>query len=154
MGGSRPLRALLALAGAAAFVYGAACLDVLLRARSAYLEGEKYMAWHLDPGLKKAFYAESHRKARAELEREKAAGRLEETEFRQRLELEDFRRDDAVAESSLKYAYHWYKTAYELFSPPESRWTRLSRARAAEAKALWKRELAEKKIPYEEYMLE
>ena len=70
------------------------------------------------------------------------------------MELERFRRDEAVAESSVKYAYHWYKTAVELFSPPESRWVRLSREKMALTKDLWKQELDRRKIPYEEYMLE
>ena len=60
-------------------------------------------------------------------------------------ELAEFRRDEAVEESSLKYAYHWYKTVVELFTPPESRWVRLSRERMAEAKTLWTRELDEQK---------
>ena len=68
--------------------------------------------------------------------------------------LERFRADESVSESSLKYAYHWYKTAVDLFSPPESRWIRLSRRKMDEAKELWKAELRAKKIQFEEYMLE
>ena len=129
-------------------------VDLLLRARSAYLEGEKYMEWHRHPEAKKAFYEERFRKESERLDREKTAGDLTETEFGQRLELARFRRDEAVAESSLKYAYHWYKTAVELFSPPESRWVRISREKMNETKELWKRELDSENIPYEEYMLE
>lgn len=129
-------------------------LDLVLRARSAYLEGERFMEWHRDPEVKKShFEAELQRETRR-LETERSAGRLSEPEFQQRLELERFRRDEAVAESSVKYAYHWYKTAVELFSPPESRWVRLSREKMSLAKDLWKQELDRKKIPYEEYMLE
>jgi hypothetical protein len=75
-------------------------------------------------------------------------------EARERIEVARLARDEAVAESSLKLAYHWYKTAVELFSPPRSRWVRLSESKMAEAKELWKKELDSKKIPYEEYMLE
>ncbi len=59
-----------------------------------------------------------------------------------------------MKESSLKYAYVWFQTAVELFSPPESRWVVLSRQKMAVAKELWKKELAAKKIPYQDYMLE
>jgi len=137
-----------------AAVYVLVYADLVLRARSAYLEGEKYMLWQERPEEKKAFYEAEFSREKAGLDREKAEGRLSENEYSQRLELERFRADEAVAESSLKYAYHWYKTAVELFSPPESRWVRLSRSRMGEAKELWKAELRAKKIPFEEYMLE
>lgn len=134
-------------------LYGLVYADVSLRARSAYLEGEKYMEWHRDPALKKAFYDAEFAEEKAALESERGKG-MPEAEYRQRLALEEFRRDEAVAESSLKYAYHWYKTAVDLFSPPETRWVRLSREKMAHAKELWKAELAREKIPYEDYMLE
>jgi hypothetical protein len=148
---ARPLLTLLCVVLA---VYGMVFADLAFRARSAYLEGEKYMRWHRDPAEKKAFYEAAFQGEKARLEREKAAGRISEAECLQRLELERFRRDESIGESSLKYAYHWYKTAVELFSPPETRWVRLSRARMSEAKELWKAELRGKKIPYEDYMLE
>ncbi|HOW89052.1 MAG TPA: hypothetical protein PL037_02130 [Elusimicrobiales bacterium] len=40
-------------------------------------------------------------------------------------------------ENPAKYAYIWYRTAAEDFSPPETRWTRLARKKAPEALALW-----------------
>ncbi|MFH2202383.1 MAG: hypothetical protein ABIJ96_04670 [Elusimicrobiota bacterium] len=135
-------------------VLGLVYVDLVLRARSAYLEGEKYAAWHRQPEMKKAHFEALFRREKEQLEAERAAGKLTEAELQQKLELEKFRRDEAVAESSLKYAYHWYKTAVELFSPPESRWIRLSREKMTATKALWKAELDLKKIPYEDYMLE
>ena len=146
-------RVLLVL-GAACAVYAMIYADLVLRARSAYLEGEKFMEWHRDPGAKKAFFEAQFEREKAGLDAEKAAGRMAEAEHLQRVKLERFRADEAAAESSLKYAYHWYKTAVELFSPPRSRWVRLSESKMAEAKELWKKELDSKKIPYEEYMLE
>ena len=141
-------------AGCAAFVAASVYADLVLRARTAYLEGERYMAWHADPALKKAHFSAEFEKTKAELDAQRLAGSLEETEYRQRLSLEEFRRDEAVSESSLKYAYHWYKTAVDLFSPPESRYIRLSREKMAVAKKLWKAELDAAHVPYEEYMLE
>ena len=145
----------IALAAAAlAVVYALVYADLVLRARSAYLEGEKYMRWHARPGEKKAFFQAELAKETAALDREKSAGRLSDNEHAQRLELERFRADEALSESSLKYAYHWYKTAVDLFAPPDSRWVKLSRRRMAEAKELWKAELRAKGVPFEEYMLE
>ncbi len=142
------------LALGAVFVFGAVYIDLVLRARTAFNEGEKYLAWHADPAVKKAHFQVLYEKAVDELKREKAAGRMDETEYKQRASLEEFRRDEAVAESSLKYAYHWFKTAVDLFSPPNSKWVRQSREKMVSTKKLWKAELDAAKIPYEEYMLE
>ena len=75
-------------------------------------------------------------------------------QLEQRLFLARFDRDERMKESSLKYAYVWFQTACELFTPPESRWVVLSRQKMAETKELWKKELQAKKIPYQDYMLE
>lgn len=147
-------KTLLTVAACVVAVYAMAYVDLVLRARSAYLEGEKYLEWERKPELKKAALdaelSEKERRLRAEHE----AGRLTRAELDQRLVLAKFARDDAFNESSLKYAYVWFQTAVELFSPPESRWVGLSRAKMAEAKALWRRELDAKNIPYQDYMLE
>jgi len=143
------IAALLALA-----VYGLVYADLCLRARTGYLEGEKYMEWHRRPELKKAHFDARFDREKKLLDEKLSAGELSKIEYEQQLELEKFRRNEWVAESSLKYSYHWYKTVVELFSPPESRWVRLSREKMAAAKELWKAELDAKKIPYEEYMLE
>lgn len=144
---------LYALAGAA-LLLGFAAVDLNLRARSAYLEGQKYLAWDKDPAAKKAHFDKVLAEKQARLDAELSAGRITPSERDQRLELLRFERDERVAESSLKYAYVWFQTAVELFSPPESRWVALSRAKMAETKELWKKELDAKKIPYQDYMLE
>jgi len=138
----------------AVFVFGAVYIDLVLRARTAFNEGEKFLAWHANPADKKAHFQAAFEKSIDTLNREKAAGHMDDTEHRQRVSLEEFRRDEAIAESSLKYAYHWFKTAVDLFSPPNSRWVRLSREKMATTKVMWKAELDAAKIPYEEYMLE
>ena len=137
-----------------AAVYGIAYVDLVLRARSAYYEGEKYLQWDRNPTLKKNYFdgvlAEKERKLRKQFD----AGRLTQPELDQKLELARFERDERVSESSLKYAYTWFQTAVELFTPPESRWVVLCRAKMAETRELWKKELDAKKIPYQDYMLE
>lgn len=147
-------RALLTAAGLLAFVYAAACADVVLRARSAYLEGEKWLAWDAHPELKKAHFDAELAERRKKLEAERASGALGAAEFDRKLGLATFERDQAVAESSLKYAYVWFQTAAELFTPPESRWTVRAREKMKTTREAWKRELDAKKIPYQDYMLE
>jgi hypothetical protein len=147
-------RVLLTAAGLLAFVYAAACADVVLRARSAYLEGEKWLAWSEHPELKKAHFDAVLADETKRLEAERAAGKLTDDELKKKLGLAAFERDQAVAESSLKYAFVWFQTGAELFTPPESRWTVLSREKMKSTRELWKRELDAKKIPYKDYMLE
>lgn len=79
-------------------VYAMVCTDVVLRARHAYLEGEK---------------AANPR--------------------------------DACA---------WYESAATLFTPPESRWSRLARQKMPQAKERWKADLVARHIPFDESMLE
>lgn len=147
-------RVLLTAAALLAFVYAAAYADVVLRARSAYREGEKWLSWSEHPELKKAHFDAELARTRAALEADRSAGRLTSAEFDRKLGLATFERDQAVADSSLKYAYVWFQTAAELFTPPESRWTVLSREKMKTTRELWKKELDAKKIPYQDYMLE
>jgi len=147
-------RALLTAAGLLVFVYAAACVDVVLRARSAYNEGEKWLLWNEHPDLKKAHFDAELAERQAKLEKDRDAGRLSPAEFDKKLGLARFERDQQVAESSLKYAYVWFQTAAELFTPPESRWTAMSREKMKTTRELWKKELDAKKIPYQDYMLE
>ena len=140
--------------GCAGLVYGMVYADLVLRARHAYNEGEKYMRWSQHPEEKAAFFDARLADRTRDLDAQLAAGRLSKDEHDLKLELAHFERDEAVRESSLKYAYVWYQTAVELFNPPESRWVALSREKMKTAKDLWKQELREKKIPFEEYMLE
>lgn len=152
--GSDLRRGLLTVLACVAAVYGMVCADLWLRARSAYLEGEKYLEWDRRPELKAAHLDRLLAEKSARLQAEREGGRILPDQLAQRLALARFERDEAMKESSLKYAYVWFQTAVELFSPPESRWTVRSRARMAEAKELWKKELTAKKIPYQDYMLE
>jgi hypothetical protein len=125
-------------------------IDVQLRARSAYLEGEKYMDWYAHPEKKKAFYDDKLADGQKQLMREHDRKRLSDDDFSEKMSALQFDHDYALNESSLKYAYQWYKDAYELFSPPESRWVRLARAKAPVALSLWKQELHAQNIPFED----
>ncbi|MBI5623093.1 MAG: hypothetical protein HY924_04875 [Elusimicrobia bacterium] len=146
--------AALALLACAAAVYATATCDLWLRARSACLEGEKYLAWHRDPGRKAAHFDEVLAARTAELEASRRRGALSDADCAAKLVLLRRERDFRVEESSLKVAHAWFQTAVELFSPPESRWVRRARVRLAETRELWKKELDSKKVPYRDYMLE
>lgn len=150
----RILRGALWAAGGAAFFYGLVYADLVLRAREAYLEGEKYLEWQRDPAKKAAHFKKAFEVEKARLEGLRDRGKMDAQEFRQRLELAQFEEEFRVGESSLKYAYVWFQTAVELFSPPESRWVVLSRAKMGETLGLWKKELDQKGVPYEDYMFE
>jgi len=147
-------RAALAAALLIGAVYAMARVDLILRARSAYLEGEKWSEWSRRPELKKAHFDAELAAREGELSRELAKGRIDRASYDRKAGLARFERDQALAESSLKYAYVWYQTAAELFSPPENRWSALARPKMTETRALWKRELDARKIPYQDYMLE
>ncbi len=147
-------RVLVAVLACAALVYAMAYVDLVLRARSAYLEGMKYLEWEKDPSLKKNFFDGELAVKEASFKSELTAGRLSEADYEEKLELARFERDQRLAESSLKYAYVWFQTAVELFTPPESHWVVLSREQMAKTKELWKKELDAKHIPYKDYMLE
>ena len=147
-------RGVLTVAGCAVAVLGMVYADLWLRARSAYLEGEKYLEWNLRPELKKSHFDAKLAAKEKRLRGLRAKGELTAGELKDRLELARFQRDERVAESSLKYATIWFQTAVELFSPPESKWVVLSRKKRTEAKELWKNELDAKGIPYQDYMLE
>jgi hypothetical protein len=147
-------RGLLAVLGCAAAVYGMAYADVVLRARSAYLEGMKYLEWEKEPSLKKAFFDAELAKKEASIRGDLAKGAISQADADEKLDLARFARDQRMAESNYKYAYVWFQTACELFTPPESRWVVMSRERMASTKELWKKELDAKHISYKDYMLE
>lgn len=140
--------------GTIAALYGMIYLDVVSRAKESYLEGEKYWRWSEHPEEKKTELDQNFEKSKAELDKRLAKNKISKDEYDRQLEILQFDREHALEESSIKYAYVWYQTAYELFSPPESKWVKLSREKAPLAKEKWKEELRAKKIPFEEYMLD
>lgn len=140
--------------GTIAILYGMIYWDVVSRAKESYLEGEKYWRWHEHPEEKIADLEKKFEKSKADLEKKLAKNKIKKNEYDRQLEILEFDRKQQLEESSIKYAFVWYQTAYELFSPPKSKWVKLAREKAPLAKEKWKQELREKKIPFEEYMLE
>src|SRR5689334_7373465 len=112
------------------------------------------MDWNAHPEKKKAFFDEKFNLEKTRLDEALAKKKVSDGEYKQNLETLEFDRNFALEESSLKYAYQWYKDTYELFSPPESKWVKMAREKAPQALELWKKELTAKKIPFEDYMVE
>ena len=142
--------ALLGALGVYALIYR----DVVARARESYEQAETYMGWQRDPASKQAHFDDKFTRDRSELEKQLAKQKITDKEFRRRVDALEFDRDFALSESSLKYAYQWYKDTYELFSPPESRWVKEARRKAPEVLELWKQELRAQKVPFEDTMFE
>jgi len=140
--------------GVIGMVYGIVVADVLLRGREAYLEGEKYWRWSEHPEERRAYVEAQTAPARARLDRRHAEGALDDETYARDLELLQFDREQRLKESTIKYAYAWYQTAADLFTPPESKWTRLSRQKMPLAKERWKAELRAQGIPVAEYRID
>jgi len=146
-------RALAAAAALALFVQAAVALDVVLRARAACHEGEKWLAWSDHPELKRARLDAEFEARRAELEAEGASGRLGADAFRKQLALASFDRDRALEESSAERAAVWFRSAADLFASPESRWRARARVLLASARERVRRERLARGLPAEDFRL-
>lgn len=135
------------------FVVLVSSLDVILRARSSYLKAEQYMEWHKNPHLKKQALDQEFEAKKQKLIRQQRRGSVNSKDVAARLEALEFDRQFQLEESDLKYAYQWYRDTYVLFSPPQTWWTKQAREKAEKALSLWKQELREKNIPFNEIQL-
>ncbi len=95
--------------------YFMARYEVVRRAKREYLEGEKFLSFYKNPELKKQYYDEKLRKK-------------EITQEEYEMLMED---------NALKNAYVQYQTVIDLFTPPESKWVKLSRERLKEIEPLY-----------------
>ncbi len=135
-------------------IYAMTRIDLVLRARAAYLEGEKWLEWSRRPELKQAHFDAELSARMDEFSAELAQGKFARAAYVRKTGLARFERDQAMAESSLQYAYVWYQTAAELFSPPENRWSIRARGKMNSTRVLWKEELEVQHVRYQDYMLE
>jgi|DewCreStandDraft_4_1066084.scaffolds.fasta_scaffold03128_20 hypothetical protein len=95
--------------------YFVARFEVIKRAKREYLEGEKFLSFYKNPDLKKQYYDEKLRKKE-----------ISEPEYEMLME-----------DNDLKNAYVQYETVVDLFTPPESKWVKLSRQRLNEITPLY-----------------
>jgi len=129
-------------------------IDVVLRARSAYLEAEKYLDWYYNPNKKIKFLEKEFEVEKQKLDKLLAENKISKEEYDVKLEILNFNKERKIQESSLKYAYIWYKTAIDLFSPPESKWVKLAKEKINKVRQMWKEELQKKGYKIEDYMIE
>ncbi|MCX7956298.1 MAG: hypothetical protein N2643_00160 [Endomicrobia bacterium] len=135
-------------------VYFAIYVDVILRAKTSYENAERYLDWHFNPEKKMLYLEQQSNVEKKKLEEKYLKGKISKHEYEIGLELIDFDKKRQLEESSLKYAYIWYKTAIDLFNPPESKWVKLSKEKIKQVKKMWKKELESKGYKVEDYMLE
>lgn len=135
-------------------VYLAIYVDVVLRAKEAYLTAERYIDWYYNPHKKEEYLNQQSKKEKEKLEKLFSKGKISKQEYEIQLELIEFNKQRQLEESSLKYAYIWYKTVVDLFSPPNSKWVKLAKEKLKVVKEMWKKELEEKGYKVEDYMLE
>jgi hypothetical protein len=129
-------RGILAVLAVVIFSFCAAYADLVLRSRSAYLEGEKYLSWKAHPEQQKGYFEAEFVKTRQGLLADFHSRGLTQDEFDEKLRLAEVVRDQRTAENPLKYAYVWFKNSSDLFSPPESRWTKMSRLKQEEVRRM------------------
>jgi hypothetical protein len=134
--------------------YGIIYIDITLRARKAYLTAEQYLSWSTDPQKKEQYFKEKFEKEKKLLDKKLSQGKITKQDYDLQLEMLNFKIEQQKKESSLKYAYIWYKTVVELFSPPETKWVKLARKKLEPTKKLWVKELESKGYKVEDYMIE
>ena len=144
----------LGVVGTIVAMYTIVYLDVVSRAKEAYLEGEKYWNWTEHPEQRTQYLDQQLATERTVLEDKFKKGELSKDELDRELELLAFDFEQQRKESTMKYAYVWYQTAVDQFSPPESKWVQLARQKMPQAKERWKAELRAKNIPFEDYMID
>ena len=137
-----------------AVFYGMIYADVVMRARHAWLQGEQFWRWADHPEERAADLQRKQAAELVQLEQKLKDGKEAREDYDRDKELLAFRYEQMRQESCNKYAYVWYQTAVDLFSPPESKWVKLSREKMPLAKERWKAELRAKKIPFEDYMID
>jgi hypothetical protein len=101
--------------------------DVAARAREAVREGDRFLAWRLDPASKKIYLERRFLKDQSALTRRRERRAITTEEFDLDLGLLRKRRDRDLEDPALARAAQWYRDAHALFSPPENRWTRRAR---------------------------
>ncbi len=98
------------VAGTLLIAFLMARFEVVRRAEREYKEGEKFYSFWKTPDLKRQYYDDQLRK--------KA---ISEAEYEMLME-----------DNALKNAYVQYQTVVDLFTPPESKWVKMSRDRLNE----------------------
>src|SRR6266850_1543404 len=94
--------------GTAVIMYGMVYADVVWRAKEAYQEGEKYWRWAEHPEEREQFLNAKRTADKAKLDERLSKGALSKDDYDHAMELLQFEYEQAMKESSIKYAYVWY----------------------------------------------
>jgi len=131
-------------------------VNVLSRARKAYMKARKSYEYYRNPEVKKKDLQERFSKEKAALEKRLnmgglqnaisriigAKGKISQEEFERQMEVLEGEQEMLLGENDLKYALVWHQTVVEMFCPPVSRYVRDSLPRIKEyADALFKQGL-------------
>ena len=127
---------------AAGSVYGALCLEMGGRARSAYIEAEHFRRWANDPALKVRELEKDYLKANERLAALRARGDRSADELRLEQDILQARFDLRRAESPARRAYFLYRDVYRLYSPPPTELSRRARLLAPAAKQAWREDVS------------
>lgn len=135
-------------------LYAALTLETLARARHLCRRADAAWAEAADPrrrraALEKAFADDADRLAarHRRVPPPRDVRRLETDILQARHEIRS-------ADFPSKRAFYDYRSVYRHAAPPESPWSRRARLRAPAAREMWRRELAQRRLPVEPWMLD
>src|SRR5438067_2511556 len=100
----------LGLVATIAVMYGMVYVDVVYRAKHSFDEGEKYWRWADHPEERAGYLDGKFAAEKSALDTQLAKGKLTKDDYDHSLELLRFDHEQALKESSIKYAYVWYQT--------------------------------------------
>jgi len=114
------MKAIFAVFGVWVLINGVVYVDIYLRSKSAYKKGVMYLKWYEDPALKEKYLKNWRDKEISKIKGNdhKAEVLKKAVEMQYQMKME---------ENPLKNAYFWFQTVVECFSPPETKYVRLSK---------------------------
>lgn len=149
----KPLRFLPSLAPWALVVaaaFAVAGLDLASRARAAYRQAETLERQALRPPERDRAVESMFLDGVAALDRRRLSPGDREIE----IEILRKRWEEARLRSPWTEAYHAWKDVYELYSPPETRWSRRARLLAPAARQRWREDWTARGLPFAEGLLD
>ncbi|MCD6423789.1 MAG: hypothetical protein J7L42_06720 [Elusimicrobia bacterium] len=114
------MKTILAVFGVWLLINGIIYVDIYLRAKSAYKKGIMYLKWHENPALKEKYLKNWRDKEISKIKgndyKAEVLRKAIEVQYQMRME-----------ENPLKNAYFWFRTVVDCFSPPETKYVKLSK---------------------------
>lgn len=139
---------------AAGGVYGAVFLETGSRARSSYLEAERFRHWFQNPSDRDRDLEAEYVKANERLAVRQGKGELSAEDLRLEQDILEARFSMRRAESAAKRAYFSYRDVYRLSSPLETGLARRARLLAPAAKQAWREDMDRRGLPVSDVMFD